>query len=194
MAQPNYPILALEQLPDQETFRKEPAYDPCVRPEFEGGSESARSRHTRVPWLWTFHYRNLDGVSAEMIFEFWRDTCQLGSVVFSWVDPTRNTAYFVRFADVPKEQLEAGGSGEWRVDLCLREALGDFIGNGAFWLTDRQKLKDTVALLLSPLEIVATDALCMAEQRSVGVAASVIRSESGMVITSEDGTPIESEE
>jgi len=109
-----------------ETFRREPAYAPYINPEFENGSESSRSRHTRVPWLWTFHYRGLSTANKDTIMAFWRDTCLLGSVVFHWIDPSSSTAYFVRFAAQPSEQLEGDGTGDWRLDIQLKQALGSY--------------------------------------------------------------------
>ncbi len=124
MAQPDFPTLS--QLPEQEGFRREPAYDSVLRPEFEAGIETARARHTNVPWQWSFCYRGLSNTDKETILTFWRDTCTCGAVVFHWVDLTNNTAYFVRFAAPPRCTLEPDGTGTWRVDLQIRQAIGSY--------------------------------------------------------------------
>jgi hypothetical protein len=46
--------------------------------------------------------------------------------VFQWTDPTNNVAYYVRFAAEPKAALEADGTGTWRVDIQLRQAIGSY--------------------------------------------------------------------
>jgi hypothetical protein len=97
-----------------------------LRPEFENGVESARARHTQVPWAWTFNYRALSTSNRDTLTTFWRDTVRCGAAVFQWIDPTDNVAWYVRFAAMPKCVLEPDGTGTWRVDIQLRQALGTF--------------------------------------------------------------------
>ncbi len=126
MTTPVYPTLSPAQLPEQDGFSRLPAYDPVLRPEFENGVETARARHTQVPWAWSFNYRALSTGNRDSLLTFWAQTVQCGAAVFQWTDPTDNVAYWVRFADVPKAELEADGTGTWRVDIQLRQAIGSY--------------------------------------------------------------------
>ncbi len=126
MAQPDFPTLSPAHLPEQETFRRNPAYDPVVRPEFEDGIETSRSRVTQVPWDWQFHYRGMTTTNRNTIMTFWSDTVSHGATVLHWIDPTDNVAYFVRFAEQPQAELEPDGTGTWRVQMHFRQALGTY--------------------------------------------------------------------
>lgn len=127
MAVPVYPTLTPAQKPEQEGFRKEPAYDPTIRSQFENGFETTRSPQTKVPWAWSFNYRSLSTANRNTLTTFWSDTVQCGAAVFQWTDPTDSVAYFVRFAAMPRSDLEPDGTGTWRVEIQLRQALGTYL-------------------------------------------------------------------
>jgi hypothetical protein len=126
MAVPVFPTLAPAQKPEQDSFNRAPAYDPVLRPEFEAGVETARARHTKVPWVWSFNYRALSTSNRDALLTFWHDTVHCGASVFQWVNPADNVAYYVRFATPPSDKLEPDGTGTWRVDIQLRQAVGAF--------------------------------------------------------------------
>jgi hypothetical protein len=126
MSVPDYPALSPAQKPEQEGFRREPAYDPVLRPEFENGVEASRARHTQVPWTWSYHYRGLSTANRDTLMTFWRDTVLCGASVFRWTDPSNCVSYYVRYASMPKCELEPDGTGTWRLDEQLRQAIGTF--------------------------------------------------------------------
>jgi hypothetical protein len=70
MSTPVYPTLSPAQLPEQDSFSRQPAYDPVLRPQFENGVETARARHTQVPWAWSFNYRALSTANRDVIMTF----------------------------------------------------------------------------------------------------------------------------
>jgi len=126
MAQPVYPSASLSTLPDQSSFRKEPAADPTIRTSLDDGALLVMAKATKVPWMWSFEYHDLSGTDKDTLVNFWSGSANFGAVVVKFTCPSSLTDYFVHFMEQPRCSLEDGGQQLWRVEVRLIEAIGTY--------------------------------------------------------------------
>lgn len=125
MAQPVYPTLS--QNPENESYTREPAFDPTVRTRYEDGNAMVMATQTKVPLVWRFVYRDLPEADMNTLLAFWSGSAHYGAVVVKFRDPTNSTDYFVRFTAQPACTLEEQtGLNAWRVEVNLLQALGSY--------------------------------------------------------------------